>query len=970
MQQLKNKIQKNNPNYSIIHVNIRSASRNFNQLLDLVNSRNPSVIVTSEVWRPQNSLIINNYHPPLIVTRNMKRGGGLALWTRLDVQSSSLNLPLNLTSIETISTLIHVKNKKPITIIGLYRPPQSNFQTSIKELESIFKYVADNSHQAIICGDLNIDINKTSKQSNDYLAILAKYQLIQHIKSPTRVTSKSSTIIDHIITKNLQVEASVLKEQVADHLATEATWDQKPNKNHLNQSKEVIDLNCTMQNINNIDWHSWIDKHANNTHIDNLFNDFHQIVTSCINKKAITINRRSTPIMPWFNNALLQARGLTLKARKKFLKSRTPENESNFKKQQKSYNTDLRKAKMSYYHEKIKAANHDPKKVWNIINEVTNRKIKQNADQDLKMIFNTKETTNSLEISNSFNNMFKNAAIELAKSIPKPKNDFTYFLQKEKKCTNTFKFSPVTESDVTKIVSTFKSKKSTGFDGISNYTLKQIMPTIITPLVFIINKSLQNGHFPSTLKQAKLTPLHKNGPKNFPGNYRPISQLSPFSKVIEKVVIKQLTLHSDDNQILSPSQFGFRSGHATEHAIITTRAHIESTLRKGKYCLLILIDLSKAFDTISSTEILPTKLKHYGLDDNSIKWFKSFFSNRAQTTTWQGQQSSIVNLHDISVVQGSSLGPNSFNFYLNDITSTIKSKAMLYADDTSIVVEAQDLHELESKANEELQTIDNFMSANKLSINAKKTVYLIFTPKSKKHHSINLYIANQKLEEVPEAKFLGIHIDNKLTFSSHFKHIMSKLRSAYGILCQTKRILTYKCKKMIYDSLFQSHLDYCNVGWMDRLNQKQINLLQSAQKKAIRALFNCKYNTPTQNMFSISGITKVNDLYQSKAIQFMWKTNQNQQPTAVQQLFPSQNTNNLRSSNMNKYPVSQYLKGDTIYNVIHEWNNTEQKIRDATSLGLCKFFIQQWQNMNNTSTSKPSHMPEVDPCYLVNYMRH
>ena len=176
-----------------------------------------------------------------------------------------------------------------------------------------------------------------------------------------------------------------------------------------------------------------------------------------------------------------------------------------------------------------------------------------------------------------------------------------------------------------------KPKKSSGFDFLSSKILKSTSSSLIPPLTKMINKSLVIDHeFPHGLKLGKLQPLHKKGSVTDPNNFRPISQLSIVSNVIEKVAINQLNEHFKVNNVGYNCQFGFKKQHSCSHALMITRNFIETERSKKNYVILISTDQSKAFDTLNTESILPSKLKYYGMNDDSLHWINSFFHERHQ----------------------------------------------------------------------------------------------------------------------------------------------------------------------------------------------------------------------------------------------------------------------------------------------------------------------------------------------------
>ena len=223
----------------------------------------------------------------------------------------------------------------------------------------------------------------------------------------------------------------------------------------------------------------------------------------------------------------------------------------------------------------------------------------------------------------------------------------------------------------------------------------------------IINKSFQQANFPQMLKTSKLTPVHKGGPY-VPGNFRPINQLSIFSKIIEKAAKKQLTEFMELNHP-NNTQFGFKPNHSTLHPIILTRHELELQHNNGNYTVLIMCDKSKAFDTINSDKILPSKLAHYGATPKTVKWFKSFFTDRIQYVTWEHIDSEPTKLHNISVVQGSNLGPPMFNLYIQDLPSITKMKVLQYADDTILMLSRKNINTLIKEVNKELENVYQYL---------------------------------------------------------------------------------------------------------------------------------------------------------------------------------------------------------------------------------------------------------------------
>ena len=308
------------------------------------------------------------------------------------------------------------------------------------------------------------------------------------------------------------------------------------------------------------------------------------------------------------------------------------------------------------------------------------------------------------------------------------------------------------------------NNKSTGPCSIPLKLLLIISDIIIIPLCYLINVSLDTGTYPDKLKIVKVIPIDKGGCTQDLNNFRPISLLSIFDKITEKILHLKLYRFLESNNILFQQQYGFRKNNSTAYALIQITEQIKESIDKGKFGCGIFIDLRKAFNTVNH-EILLLKLEHYGIRGLILQWFKSYLSNRKQYVYLISSTASLRNI-TCGVPQGSILGPLLFLLYINDLPNISKIlNFYLFADDTNIYYENDSLEVMEKVINAELKKPSLWLRINRLSLNIGKTNFVIFCPYNKKLKCIiTLKIDKKAIAEKSHIKYLGIIIDSSLTW--------------------------------------------------------------------------------------------------------------------------------------------------------------------------------------------------------------
>ena len=949
--------------YSVLAVNIRSLNKNIDQLRKIVNELRPNVISLCEIFKPHAGFVgINGYHKIIMKNRIGKNGGGVALMIKKShnfVMYEKIN-SLKLNKIEAIAVKINLDGKDHV-VVSVYRPPGAKMEETFSDLDKILNQI--DKEEIVITGDVNIDISTKNRMSDKYIEKLLNQNLFQAIRAPTRITKDSETCIDHVITNKIELEAIVTHFCPADHQVTLSLWGKKSkshfNKENVNSKKEInkIHYEKSIENIFKINWKKWINENDKKDS-DQMFDSFHQTIQQCIQNesKKVKINKKKVPVMPWINKNILKQKQELDKVRKKFIKRKTEDNERNYKKMKSNYNMTLKNAKNNYYGERLKLANKDAKEMWKVINQILQRKTK--ADDITKVVFNGIEQTDKTIVANAFSDYYKHSAVKRIQEI-KSNDNFREFLRENDKRVNTFKLHKMTPDEVWSLIKQIQPKCSSGFDNIPTKIMTKSAAALVSPLTLIINKIFESSKFPETLKLSKITPVHKKNEFE-PQNFRPVCQQCCWSKIIEKAAYQQLRIYNI-TQFDDKFQFAYKENHSCLHPILLTRHLIERELQRKRYVLLLMVDMSIAFETIDTSEILPEKLKFYGADKGTVDFFKSFFCKRSHYTEWKGEKSENVKLFDYSIVQGSVLGPPIFNFYTMDLENVSDCSTIRFADDINFIISDPDPNELIKKANEVLKNLQRYMNANKLLINKTKTSYMMIK-KAPKNVKITekLKLDEMEVGEVNSAKFLGIIIDNNLNFKEQFNQLKEKVSDGVRALMCTRNILNYKAKMLLYHAAIKSHLDYCSIAYFDKLGIGQINELYALQKQAVRLIFRARKRSHTSKLFKLSEIIPVTRQYEIESIKFVSKY-QNEltcstQPLAIRELFAKISESRTRqNSNMIKIP-NEYKKGHCMYNLIDNWNKCKNDYKLAGNYWCLKNMI------------KENTLEEIEDCNIKDCM--
>jgi hypothetical protein len=774
-------------------------------------------------------------------SKTMKRGGGVGLMYR-NTYEVQLNTSLHsvYTSFEYLC--LSIRAESLIQLIILYRPTKSrknniSVDVFLHEFEALLGETILLPGSLFFVGDFNIHCNKPEEKNvHQFVEILSSMDLQQHITEPTH---KSGNTLDLIITRGKEsslVSTQVLPRVLSDHNGIICTLKLRPDQPKARQ--------MTFRRLRKIDLASFAeDLHVTLTENISCIDAPTYIIAAkeTLNKHAPEITRKVTPhtSKPWYNTDIHEARRLRRRYERMWYKTRLEVHHQMYTSQGARVVELIKQAKVTYYKDKLQSAS--PKDAFRYIHQLKDSQGKklpchQNA-QDLADRFACFFTEKVATIRATLDSI-TNEQSQQHTAADRPTHEPPMFT-----------LNTITQGDLSKIISTAPTK-SCILDPIPTWLLKekQVINVVLGPLLQIINASITKGVVPTCWKTAVITPLIKK-PNLCPDilkNYRPVSNLPFLSKVLEKVIAKQLTSHMTRHGLHDPLQSAYRAAHSTETALLKIKDDIDRGLDQGEGTLLVLLDLSAAFDTIDHG-ILLDRLQHYvGISGTSLQWFQSYLQDRKQSVAIDRSLSTPQDLN-IGVPQGSVLGPLLFLVYILPLADIIKRHGVLrhgYADDTQLYLrflqkDTGQFFQAISKLESCIEDIRTWMTINKLKLNEDKTEFMIITSRFYKarYQQLNatLNVGGVAIKPVSSVRNLGTAFDCVMSMEGHVKNIKRSMFYHLKEISRVRRYLDRDTCHMAVQALVISRLDYANIMLVG-LPQNLIHGLQIAQNAAARLI--------------------------------------------------------------------------------------------------------------------------------------
>ena len=876
----------NNCNFSLMHLNIRSIPLHFTELLcylDTLNIEFKLIAISETALNDTHTDFKKPNYNCEIDVRPKRKGGGVSLYIHSALQYK-LRRDLQLCG-DANSVLIEIykttTNTKHNIICGcVYRPPSMSLNIFNDMMTTSFNKMQHENKYLYITGDFNVNTLfnvKGGLSTHQFKNIFSSNYCFPFINKPTRVTDHSASLIDNIYSNipSQNCFSGILKTSISDHYGIFCI----DNDCNLNNDKaQIVKRSFTLKNIANfkncLQNVTWDFVYLSND-IESAYQRFQGVLDQLLNTKETKENLQSA----------------------------------------------LRNSEITYFSNQLDIHRNDMGKSWkvlrNILGKDHNKRKKHHS-----FFINNNYVTDSLQIANDFNKFFVSIGSLLAKKIKSDVNPLLYVDNN----VNSIATFEVTSNRVRNVILSLNNS-SAGHDELPPFVAKSCIEEFIEPLTYMINESLRTGICPSELKIARVVPIFKSGDPSLLTNYRPISVLSFFSKVFERIVYDYLFDFICTNNILYDYQIGFRPGHSTQQAIITLIDKITKSLDNGDIVISLFIDLKKAFDTVDH-RILLRKLYAYGIRGTMLKWIESYLSGRTQYVVFDGQESEIHGIQ-CGVPQGSILGPLLFILYMNDICNVSDIFfAIMYADDTSLVVNGKDLNALIQLLNTALIDLCTWFKANRLSLNTTKTFYMIFHRARIKHMSgvaDSIVMDNTILAKTSSLKYLGVIVDHKLNWIEHISYVRNKVSKGIGIMYKARRFLNKKSLLSLYHSYIYPYLIYCIEVW-GCAAPSHLHSLFLLQKKIVRIMTFAPYLAHTEPIFNSLELLPVEKIFINRVSIVMFKFSCNMLPDPIAKLYSKNkdyHSHNTRNKNHLKVPTG--TKNFTS-NSARIWNTISTKI--------------------------------------------
>ena len=806
-------------------LNVRSLSNKTFIINDLITDNNLDIFLLTEAWLGADaSVVLTEACPPnfnfLFSTRGVRRGGGTASLFKETFNSNKVSF----NSYTSFEYHAFVFNSPPILCITVYRPPQHS-TSFISEFSELLSVIHTTYNRVLIAGDFNLHVDNISDtMSREFLNLLCCLDFKQHVAQPTH--NRGHTL-DLVITYGLSAGvSSVVDLAVSDHYCV---YFNIASFNPQDAPVRTVRKRYLTSEVaaNFIEILQSTPDDVLPAPCDFIVDNFNCKLKSTLDSVAplLTKTVKTKPVPPWRTATIKKLKINCRGAERRWRKSKLTVHYEILREQLKSYNNAVKQARTSHFSKLITDNKNNPRFLFSTFDLLTNTGFKK-----------APMTTLSGALCEDFADHFR-SKIDGIRSSLLSQNILFYTPDPSLLSEETLESFALVDARTLGRVFSQINPTTCLLDPIPTSLLKSFYEFFEEQILNVVNYSLQTGVFPTAYKTAVVKPLLKksNLDPNILNNYRPVSNLPFLSKILEKLVFNQLNYFLNKNNILEKYQSGFRMNHSTETALLKILNDIRCNADTRKVTVLVLLDLSAAFDTVDHHILLNRLRTLIGLSGTVFNWFSSYLTDRSFFVSMD-TCSSRTHKIKCGVPQGSILGPILFNLYMLPLGDVIRRHGISfhsYADDTQlyIAVSPDDTGPIDTLLNCILD-IKSWMAVNFLQLNQDKTEVLLIGPEGERE---KLLPKLQDFKTSQCVKNLGVIFDSELNFIPHIKNVTKIGFYHLKNIARVRPFLSQANTEVLMHAFISCRLDYCNA-LLSGLPKKSIHNLQLLQNSAARVL--------------------------------------------------------------------------------------------------------------------------------------
>lgn len=895
-----------------MHANVQCIRNKFLEIEVILREGEIECLCVNEHWLVADEFSAANldgYTAAVGFCRSVRIHGGVGIYIGRNAVFRDLNITRFSEETHCEAAGVYLSDSK-CQLITVYRSPTGDFDRFLEIVSRILDSV-DPSIDTILTGDFNVHFSGGADQRALLLNnLFHSYGMSQTLDFGTRYNNCIDNIFTTFPTNKFNVQPFDLH-GLSDHTGVlfecmifAPTVGGNTRVNYRPITEEGLFM--LYNTIEAVDWNCVTAAEGN---VDARFQVFSDIIadgmeTSFPIKSKLINSRARGASVNWFNDRLREMR-----ERLRMINLINKQNPVLVPKQmvtdyKRKYRLEVSATKKAAYDDFVNRATNRQSAMWNIIKTNSNSKPPCPPTTALN--------------SESFNNFFINIAEDIVAELPHASKTFEeYLVGNFNGNTDNFKFKQVSYNMVRGKLCGLKNSKSRDCYGLNAGIIKTLKNLIIYPLTNLINLCISENTFPSNLKVATVIPIFKNkGSTEEQSNYRPISLLPIFSKILESLMKDQISAHFEHNNLFTQSQFGFRNKKSTTLAIDSLTCFVAEGLERGLDTYASFFDLTKAFDCVC-IEILLNKLTFYNFHPDSIAFVKSYLSDRTQYVSFNGSISGRQTVRR-GVPQGSVLGPLLFLVYINDLPGFAESpNLVLFADDTTSLQHYHPHEPIQGIISNMQLGIQNWFLANKLSLNNTKTQHINF--------SLRNVLPDLPLDG--SVKFLGVYLDPGLTWSEHITQLASKLSRITFLIRSLARSVSRETLMLAYHGYFSSNMSYAVLNWGHSAHAQRIFGLQ---RRCVRIIAGLGYRDCCRHCFCELQILTFPCVFILHCLKYLMQNISSFITHRDLHEYPTRNNNNIVPG---FHRLARTRRGSDYYGIIF-YNVLPLRVRE---LGLAEF---------------------------------